>query len=143
MVMPIFAFVNAGIPISPGVLTGELLHPVTLGVVFGLLFGKFIGVSTASFLAVRLKIAHLPKDVGLRHIFGAGFVAGIGFTMSIFIAGLAFREAPELLRIAKMGILTGSIIAGSVGYIFLRIMFREKVHEHPRINTPNIPTANS
>lgn len=132
IVMPFFAFVNAGVPINLDMLTEELAHPISLGVIFGLLFGKISGISLASLAAVKFGGAHLPEGVNLRHIFGAGFLAGIGFTMSMFIAVLAFRETPELIKIAKMGILTASIISGSVGYLFLRIVFARDANKHPQ-----------
>ena len=130
IVMPFFAFVNAGVPINMELLTAELAHPISMGVIFGLFFGKISGISLASMAAVKLGGAHLPEGVKLRHIFGAGFLAGIGFTMSIFIAVLAFRNTPELIKIAKMGILTASLISGTIGYLFLRIVFAGDAKKH-------------
>ncbi len=123
IVMPIFAFVNAGVPINLELLTEELAHPVSMGIILGLFFGKIAGIFLASLAAVKLGGAHLPESMKMRHIFGVSFLAGIGFTMSMFIAVLAFRDTPELIKIAKMGILTASVISGIVGYIFLRVVF--------------------
>jgi NhaA family Na+:H+ antiporter len=92
---------------------------VALGTITGLLFGKFIGVVGFSWLMVKLKWATLPNDVHWRHIIGAGFLAGIGFTMSLFVANLAFADA-ALINQAKLGILIASLVAGVVGYIILR-----------------------
>ena len=135
IVMPFFAFVNAGVPINLELLSVNLAHPISMGVIFGLFFGKISGISLASLAAVKLGGARLPEGVKLQHIFGAGFLAGIGFTMSMFIAVLAFRNTPELIKIAKMGILTASIISGSVGYIFLRIVFAGNANKHTSTNS--------
>jgi Na+:H+ antiporter, NhaA family len=92
---------------------------ISLGVILGLLLGKPIGLMLLSWLAVRSGLASLPGDVSWRAIFGVGWLAGIGFTMSLFISALAFKSGPALEH-AKMGILTGSLIAGVTGYLLLR-----------------------
>ncbi|MBM3944562.1 MAG: Na+/H+ antiporter NhaA [SAR202 cluster bacterium] len=92
--------------------------PVFLGVAVGLLAGKLIGITLFSWLAVRSGIATLPSGVGWRHIIGVGCIAGIGFTVSLFITGLAF-ESNELISNAKIGILVASVIGGVVGWIIL------------------------
>ncbi len=99
-------------------LAGET-STVALGIVAGLVIGKPIGLISASWLTVRLGIAPLPPDVHWRHIIGVGFLSGIGFTMSLFIASLAFGEN-ALLEAAKLGILGASLFAGSVGFLLLR-----------------------
>ncbi len=127
VVMPVFAFVNAGIPLDIISISTEFHSPVGIGVAAGLLFGKVIGVSLASLAAVKFGIATLPKEIEMKHIFGVSLLAGIGFTMSMFIAGLAFRQAPELLIEAKLGILLGSIVAGSAGlFVLSKIFTKEK-----------------
>ena len=108
-IMPIFAFANAGVPIQAGAL-GE---PVALAVVVGLVVGKPLGVVLLSWVAVRLGIASLPSGVGWSGVVAVGALAGIGFTMSIFIAGLALSGAT--LDAAKIGILTGSVVSGVLG----------------------------
>ena len=117
-VMPIFALANAGV-----VLTGDLLetltHPVTLGVIAGLVLGKQLGVTLFAWVAVRSGLAVMPSGVTWRHIYGVSWLAGIGFTMSLFISGLAFGESP-LLHSAKLGILCGSVVAGVGGWLILR-----------------------
>jgi Na+:H+ antiporter, NhaA family len=118
MIMPIFALANAGVALSfgGGVAGGNL---VTLGVMVGLVAGKPIGLLGASWLAIRSGIAALPEGVQWRHMLGASCLAGIGFTMSLFIGTLGFGES-ELLAAAKLGILAASLIAGTMGYILLR-----------------------
>ena len=99
-------------------LTSAATSPISLGIVLGLVVGKPIGISCASWLAVRLRLASLPAHVIWRQILGAGALGGIGFTMSIFIAGLAFTEQ-SLLEIAKLGIFVGSLLAGGTGFLLL------------------------
>ena len=97
----------------------SLLDHVSLGIILGLFVGKQIGIFIFSFAAVKLKLASLPEGVNWKNLYGAGILAGIGFTMSLFIAGLAFSD-PELLDLAKIGILTGSLLSGIIGFVFLR-----------------------
>lgn len=118
IIMPIFAFSNAGVSLG-GLSFQEFVHPVTLGVFFGLLAGKFLGVVGMSWICIKLKWAELPSDVTFRHVIGVGFFAGIGFTMSLFITNLAF-SSPELVVHAKFGILAASFVAGLVGFLFLK-----------------------
>ena len=117
-VMPIFALANAGISLSLGELQAALAHPVTRGVGLGLLLGKPLGILLFSWLAVRLKLADLPRGCDWRDILGIGILAGIGFTMSLFITGLAFNP-PPLVAGAKVGIFAASLAAGTLGYVFL------------------------
>ena len=116
-ILPVFALANAGVHIR-GNIFEMILHPVSLGIIAGLVLGKFIGISFFSRLMVALKIAQLPEGVSWKHIYGAGMMAGIGFTMSIFISGLAFLT-DELQQIAKVGIFTASIISAVAGLLFL------------------------
>lgn len=121
LVVPLFALANAGVPIEFGKLYHILTKdPVTLGVLFGLILGKLVGIAGAAWLTVKLGYGRLPDDCSGVHMIGAALLAGIGFTMSIFVAELAFREAPELLISAKTGILFGSLAAGAAGYFILR-----------------------
>ena len=113
VIMPLFALANAGVSFS-GDLGKVVAQPITLGIVIGLLLGKPIGVILTSWLAVRLGLASLPENVSWKHIHGAGWLAGIGFTMSLFIAGLAFAEDAQLTA-AKVGILIASVFAGMIG----------------------------
>ena len=118
LIMPLFALANAGLKFTESV-SETLSQPIALGVILGLMLGKPIGIMLASWSAVKLRLASLPSGVGWREIHGASWLGGIGFTMSLFIASLAFHQDPVLLRIAKFGIFTGSLLAGSVGSLLL------------------------
>lgn len=118
VIMPIFALANAGIPLGAD-FVASLATPVTLGVVFGLIVGKQMGVTLFTWLAVRSGLAALPPSMNWRSVYGLAWLAGIGFTMSMFIAGLAFGSADTLIE-AKAGILTASLIAGVAGYLLLK-----------------------
>ena len=117
-IMPVFALANAGVTIGSG-LTSALTHPVSIGIILGLFLGKQIGIFSFSYLAVKLKLASEPEGVSWKKIYAASVLAGIGFTMSLFIANLAFNS-PELLNISKVGILAGSLLSGVVGFIILK-----------------------
>jgi len=117
-IMPIFALANAGVFLR-GDLLSSFTHPVTLGVIAGLVLGKQLGVFLAAWLVVFLGIATRPADITWRHIYGAGWLAGIGFTMSLFVAGLAFGDSAVLTQ-AKVGILVASLVAGGIGWLLLR-----------------------
>lgn len=119
IVIPIFAIFNAGIPLQLGTLSENFSHPVMLGVTFGLVFGKFIGITGACWIALRLGIGQLPTDTRFNQIAAVSVLAGIGFTMSIFIAELGFANQPEYLLMAKTGVLTASLLAGLIGFIWL------------------------
>jgi NhaA family Na+:H+ antiporter len=116
-IMPVFALANAGVSL-PGDIAGVLGRPVALGIVLGLVLGKPIGILTFSWVAVRLGLATLPAGIGWRQVGGVSMVCGIGFTMSLFIARLAFGDA-ALLDAAKIGILTASLISGTTGALVL------------------------
>ncbi len=120
LVIPLFALANAGIPIDPNALGQTLTHPVALGVMLGLVAGKLTGVAGLTWLAIKLGLGKLPEDMTLSHLVGVGLVAGIGFTMSIFIAGLGFAGQDENLLMAKTGVLFASLIAGAGGYLWFR-----------------------
>lgn len=118
-IMPIFALANAGVAVE-----GELnwTSRVIWGVALGLLIGKPLGITLFSWLAVKLGLAQLPTGITFTHILGVGFLAGIGFTMALFIGGLAFTG--DELDYAKLGILTGSAVAGAIGFTLLRLWTR-------------------
>jgi len=118
VIMPIFAFANAGVTLGGNALS-LLAHPVSLGVMSGLLVGKIVGIGGLSWLAVRAGWAQLPMGVSSRQLWGASCLCGIGFTMSLFIANLAFGNG-ALLDVAKTAILFASLIAGVLGYVLLR-----------------------
>ena len=113
-VMPIFALANAGVVISGDAMSSLLGSMVFWGIFAGLFVGKPIGILVATWIAIKTKIAELPEGVTWRHIVGAGSLAGIGFTMALFIANLAFTDAAAL-ETAKMAILSASLVSGLVG----------------------------
>jgi NhaA family Na+:H+ antiporter len=123
-IMPLFALANAGVTLDGGALAAALTHPVTVGAFVGLLLGKPLGIVGFSWAAVRLGWAALPQGVTWRSLTGAGVLGGIGFTMALFIAALAFPAsagaASPLLDSAKVGVLAASTVAGVVGWLILR-----------------------
>ena len=125
IVIPIFAFFNAGVPMETDAINQETSH-VFFGIVAGLVLGKLIGIVGFSWLAIKLKLAQLPTNTQFTHIIGTALLAGIGFTMSIFIAQLAFGKEEELLQAAKMGIIAASVLAGSIGYSILWVLGKNK-----------------
>ncbi len=116
LVLPVVALFNAGVPLSGG---GELLTPVALGVALGLLVGKPLGVLGACWLAARLRLASLPEGVGWGGIAGLGMLAGIGFTVSLFVSGLAFAGGGPLFDQARLGTLAASTLAAVLGLVLL------------------------
>jgi len=119
LIIPLFAFINAGIPIDFSSLGETLSQPVAFGVIVGLVVGKFVGVAGLSWVALKMGICRLPEGTTFAQIAGVALLSGIGFTMSIFVAELGFADQPELLLLAKTGVLVGSIIAGVAGYLWL------------------------
>ncbi|WP_421507171.1 Na+/H+ antiporter NhaA [Erwinia rhapontici] len=121
LILPLFAFANAGVSLT-GVSVDRLFSMVPLGIILGLLVGKPLGITLICWLSVKLKIAVLPENTKMVDIAAVGVLCGIGFTMSIFIASLAFDAAhEEMVTLAKLGILSGSVLSAVVGYILLRI----------------------
>lgn len=126
IILPIFAFVNAQVRlvgVDPATL---LFDPVALGVYFGMLLGKPIGIAGMTALLVKTHLAELPRGVRWPHIIGVGILGGIGFTMSILIAGLAFTEIPAELLASKTAILAGSVSAAVLGLIYMHFACRER-----------------
>lgn len=119
LILPIFALANTGIVIAAG-WQQELLASNSLGIFGGLVIGKPLGIFLASFLAVAVGVCALPGDLKWRHIVGAGLLGGIGFTMSIFITNLAFAGSVEFVNASKMAILMASLVAGALGFLWLR-----------------------
>jgi NhaA family Na+:H+ antiporter len=124
LILPIFAFANAGIPFA-GMSFGDLFHAVPLGIMLGLVVGKLVGVYGFSIGAVKMGLAQMPKGASNQHLFGVAALCGIGFTMSLFIGGLAFEHtggnAEAYLLTHRMGILAGSLVAGIAGYLILKL----------------------
>jgi NhaA family Na+:H+ antiporter len=117
LILPLFAFFNAGVQLDGGALE-TLANPISLGIVLGLVVGKQIGVLVFSWLAIKVGRAALPSGVTWAQLWGVSCLAGVGFTMSLFIGELAF-SSPELVSEAKVGILAASLIAGALGYLVL------------------------
>lgn len=126
LVIPIFAFANAGVKIDGNIIT-MLKSPITMGVMAGLVVGKLVGISLVTKLMVKMKIASLPEDVNWQQLYGAALLAGVGFTMSLFITKLAYNDADTILH-AKVGILLASVIAGVLGYILLYRAGSKRTH---------------
>ena len=126
LVIPLFALANAGIAIDFNSMGSTLMEPVSMGIIAGLILGKVIGIFGVAWLAIKLKIATLPKGSTMKQIFGVAFLGGIGFTMSIFVADLAFINNPELIFQAKVGILVASLFAGLFGYFWLRFVAKSR-----------------
>jgi NhaA family Na+:H+ antiporter len=125
VIIPIFALANAGIKIDFNSIGTTIMEPVSLGIIAGLIFGKVLGIFGVSWLAIKLKIAKLPENSTLSQIFGVAFLGGIGFTMSIFVADLAFLNTPELIFQAKVGVLCASLFAGIFGYFWLKAVSKK------------------
>ena len=119
LIIPVFALANAGVTLAGLDILAALFSQVSLGIIIGLFIGKQIGIFAFSFIAVKMKFASLPEGINWKNLYGAGILAGIGFTMSLFIAGLAF-DNPDMLDISKIGVLSGSWLSGIVGFMFLK-----------------------
>ena len=117
LILPIFAFANAGVSFA-GAGIDALLAPLSLGIAAGLVVGKQIGVFGACWIAEKTRLATIPPDVTWRHVYGLACLAGIGFTMSLFIGGLAFTD-PSQIDAVKMGVLTGSLVSAVIGMAVL------------------------
>lgn len=120
VILPIFALANTGIVIG-GDWAQELASSNSLGILAGLMVGKPLGITILSFVAVAVGICKLPLDLRWRHVFGAGLLGGIGFTMSIFITNLAFTGEPGVINASKMAILLASLSAGVLGFVWLKL----------------------
>ncbi|MDK9365498.1 Na+/H+ antiporter NhaA [Lelliottia wanjuensis] len=127
MILPLFAFANAGVSLQ-GVTLSGLTSMLPMGIIAGLFIGKPLGISLFCWLALKLKLASLPQGTTFRQIMAVGVLCGIGFTMSIFISTLAFASMdPQLIVWAKLGILTGSLLAAFTGYTLLKVKLSGQV----------------
>lgn len=120
-IVPLFALANSGISLE-GMGWGELLEPLPLGIIVGLFVGKQLGIFAFTWAALKARVSAMPGGAGAGQLHGVAVVAGIGFTVALFVAGLAFLREPELLREAKLGILVGSLLSAVVGYVLLRFV---------------------
>lgn len=125
-IMPLFALANTNITFKSGFADG-LISTFGLGIILGLFFGKVLGINLFSWIAIKLKISGLPKDSSWSQMIGVGFLAGIGFTMSIFIAILSFKGFPEIQDEAKIAILLASLLSGLVGFLLLKRIGKNKI----------------
>ncbi|MDR3119583.1 MAG: Na+/H+ antiporter NhaA [Mediterranea sp.] len=133
IVLPLFAFANAGLTL--GGCSGELFGDVAAGVALGLVFGKFIGTFSFTWMAIKTKLVPMPAGMSWKNLAGVSLLGGIGFTVSLFIANLSFGETdPVLLNQAKAGILGGSLLAGTLGFIVLSGVL-------PRAAVPAVPRS--
>lgn len=119
-ILPIFALANAGVVINMQVISMQWSSTLTLGIFFGLVLGKSLGIALFTWVALKLNFGQLPDGLSMKHIIGLGLLGGVGFTMSIFIAGLSFGDTSEAINTAKISILVGSFVAGVSGYLWLR-----------------------
>ncbi|MGE6759059.1 Na+/H+ antiporter NhaA [Corallococcus interemptor] len=122
-IVPLFALANSGVDVS-GMSLADLLKPLPLGIIVGLFVGKQVGIFLFTLAAVKTGVSPLPTGAGVAQVHGVSVVAGIGFTVALFVAGLAFANEPALLAEAKLGILTGSLLSAIVGYVLLRYVAR-------------------
>lgn len=127
LIMPLFALVNTNITFEKDIFN-HFISPLSTGIILGLFAGKVIGINILSWLAIKIKWAKLPANCSFKEMLGVGFLAGIGFTMSIFVALLAFPKDFESQNISKISILAASVISGVTGYIILR--FRKSGIRH-------------
>ncbi|MBV1906952.1 MAG: Na+/H+ antiporter NhaA [Pseudomonadales bacterium] len=140
LIIPIFSMANSGIPIDWASLGSIIMHPVSLGIVAGLVAGKLIGIAGFSWVAVKLGLVSLPPGLNFYHIVGVAFMGGIGFTMSIFIAELGFAHSPDDLLMAKTGILLASAIAGVVGFLWLYFTAEKAEESQTKLTTESSKT---
>ena len=120
IIMPIFAFANAGVNLE-GLSFLSLLSPVPLGILLGLFFGKQIGVLLFSYCAIKFKLASPPSNSNWLSLYGVSILTGIGFTMSLFVGNLAFIESTQYIDGVKIGVLAGSLLSTIFGYFMLSI----------------------
>jgi NhaA family Na+:H+ antiporter len=127
LILPVFALANTALIFDNSWST--LAQPLSIGIILGLFLGKPVGILAFSFLSIKLGICDLPGNIKMKHIFGVGFLGGIGFTMSIFITLLAFGD-PDLIKIAKIAVIAGSIVSGMTGFLWLKITLKPMQHPH-------------
>jgi len=123
-VLPLFAFANAGVSFA-GMKWNHLFGPITLGIALGLFIGKQLGITAATYFAVKTRIAQLPRHIRWKDIYAVSLVAGVGFTMSLFIGTLAFANLTgEFAAVVRLGVILGSAVSGLLGYLVLRFDYR-------------------
>ncbi len=125
VVIPLFALANAGISVDFSSIGETITTPISLGIIFGLIIGKVVGIAGVAYLAIKLGIAKLPEGSTMNQVFGIGFLGGIGFTMSIFVADLAFLGDADMIFQAKVGILSASLFSGLFGFLWLKYVAKK------------------
>jgi len=125
IIMPLFAFANAGVSFA-GLTFSSLLLPVPLGILLGLFIGKQVGVMLFSYISIKFKIAQMPNGATWKGLYGVSILTGIGFTMSLFVGNLAFAENVQYIDGVKIGVLTGSLLSTIFGYMLLLISTKNK-----------------
>ncbi len=123
-ILPLFAFANAGVSFK-GLTLGEFFSPVPLGIALGLLVGKQVGIFGASMIGIKLKLARMPHGTSAMGIYGIGLIAGVGFTMSLFIGTLAFSPTGHYPALVRLGVIAGSLLSGLFGFLLLRFAYRK------------------
>ena len=125
-ILPVFAFTNAGVSFS-GITAEHFIHLMPIAIVCGLVFGKQLGITLFSYLAVLFKLAELPKDLGWHDVYGVSILCGVGFTMSLFIGTLAFENSIGYFTVwVRLGVIIGSLISALLGAIYFKILYRKK-----------------
>jgi NhaA family Na+:H+ antiporter len=135
LIMPVFALANSGVAFDLNDFPSVITSPVSLGIIFGLFIGKQAGIFGASYLLVKLKVATLPSMVTTKHLYAASILGGIGFTMSLFVSSLSFTDN-EQLSIAKISIMTASVLAAVVGLLVFKTIKSQDVTEGSTENLP-------
>jgi NhaA family Na+:H+ antiporter len=130
VIMPLFGLANSGVRVA-GLTLADLTEPVFLGVAVGLFLGKQLGIFAATWVAVKVGAAEVPGMASWSRVYGVAMVAGIGFTVALFIANLAFGHAPALLNQARLGVLVGTVVSGLSGMLVLRLLPPPAAHAVP------------
>ena len=124
IIMPLFAFANAGVVFNATSL--NLFEGVSLSIFLGLVLGKVVGIFSFTWLAIKLRVGHIPSGMKWSSLGGLSMLGGVGFTVALFLAGLSYPAGSELLNGAKMGIIAGSVVAGLTGYFWLKFSLKKK-----------------
>lgn len=127
-ILPFFALANAGVVLNGSPEEGNLLGNITMSVALGLIIGKFVGIFSFTYLAVKTKLVVMPREMNWKNLSGIALLGGIGFTVALFIANLSFSDSEALLNEAKMGVILGTIVSGILGYIVLRLTLPKASH---------------
>ena len=123
IIMPLFAFANAGVVFDQPII--NLFHGISMSIMLGLVIGMMGGIFLFTWLAMKLRISRMPSGMNLKNLFGVAMLGGVGFTVALFLAGLSYPAGSAMLNDAKMGIITGSIVAGLAGYFWLRMSLKK------------------